>query len=248
MYSFYQVNPSQEAYCKLTQVHCPLTFCVWVFQLAIFDNYMYMYWNIMTRDCIQINMGITKSSSFHMQQKLSVYPQAHISFSLWSVCFFFFLEGGGIKRRGWFRRGGLNRQDEMKEADTQTNGFIQALCLLLWLTRCEDPALHTCIIYDLYLRPIVLLGLLYTCAYLLLALCGFLDVGCHRISVMSGLSVKMRWYWRLLERTFINSLPLCIHWRQSWATKHKNKAVYLWHSNLHQSASGSTQSAPWKPK
>lgn len=244
MYSFYQVNPSQEAYCKLTQVHCPLAFCVWVFQLAIFDNYMHMYWNIMTRDCIQINMGITKSSSFHMQKTLS--SSTHF-FILVIFMFYVFLGGGGVKRWGWFRRGDY-WQDEMKVADTQTNGFIQALCLLLWLTRCEDPALHTCIIYDLYLRPIVLLGLLYTCAYLLLALCGFLDVGCHRISVMSGLSVKMRWYWRLLERTFINSLPLCIHWRQSWATKHKNKAVYLWHSNLHQSASGSTQSAPWKPK
>lgn len=52
-------------------------------------------------------MGITKSSSFHMQKKQSVYPQAHISFSLWSVCFMFFLGGGAVKRRGWFRRRGL---------------------------------------------------------------------------------------------------------------------------------------------
>lgn len=159
-----------------------------------------------------------------------------------------YLEGGGVKRGGWFRRRGLlTRWNEGSRHPDQWL-YSDIIGLLLWPTKCEDPALHTCIIYDLYLRPTVLLGLLYTCAYLLLALCGFLDVGCHRISVMSGLSVKMRWYWRLLERTFINSLPLCIHWRQSWATKHKNKAVYLWHSILHQSASGSTQSAPWKPK
>lgn len=109
MYSFYQVNPSQEAYCKLTQVHCPLAFCVWVFQLAIFDNYMYMYWNIMTRDCIQINMGITKSSSFHMQKKLSVYPQAHISFSLWSVCFGGFFGGWGYKEERLIQKGRIKQ-------------------------------------------------------------------------------------------------------------------------------------------
>ena len=53
--------------------------------------------------------------------------------------------------------------------------------------------------------------------YSLLALCGFLEVGCQRISDTSLLREKMRWYCRLLDRTLISSLPVCMYARQSWA-------------------------------
>ena len=62
---------------------------------------------------------------------------------------------------------------------------------------------------------------------LLLALCGFFDVGCHLTSVMSELREKMRWYCRLLERTLISSLPACMYDRQSWAETENIKAEHL---------------------
>ena len=51
----------------------------------------------------------------------------------------------------------------------------------------------------------------------LLALLAFFDDGLQRISVQSASSVKKRWYWRLLERTLIRSLPFCMQLRQSAA-------------------------------
>lgn len=70
-------------------------------------------------------------------------------------------------------------------------------------------------------------------SYLLLALCGFLDVGCHLTSVMSEFNEKMRWYWRLLERTLINSLPACMYDKQSWAETDKTIHVLILKGGLH---------------
>lgn len=132
----------------------------------------------------------------------------------------------------------------MKTADTQTDGYIQVLGLILWLTRC----LKTCIIYDFYLRPIILLGLLYTCTtYFWLCAVFWMWVATESLSCRG-------WVWRCDGIDDCWSGLLLTHCHSAYTEdslelqKTKNKAVYLWHSNLYQSASGSTQSAPWKPK
>ena len=56
---------------------------------------------------------------------------------------------------------------------------------------------------------------------LLRALCGFLEDGCHRISDRSLSRLNRRWYWRLLDRTLIGSLPFCMKFRQSDAVNRK---------------------------
>ena len=73
----------------------------------------------------------------------------------------------------------------------------------------------------------------YTPLYSLLALCGFLEVGCQRISDTSLLREKMRWYCRLLDRTLISSLPVCMYARQSWAATTTTQHDLLTNSLIH---------------